>query len=669
MEFSRLKDHLIATGQLTEEQLAQAEDYALSMKIPLDEAIVFLRLMDHHQLGQALAELYGLPYSPTLESPPPVDAKEMLPSELAERLTIFPVDYSREQQCLTVATHDPTDEALQEKLHHIFAPHMRVKLTVCSRPEIIKAIDVHYKGKQYIPEMELELPDEFTIVTPKKELDETPPGEGRGPKKIILLEPELDRYRAIKALLHAEGFGHVSWAASSSELTKAMESKSFDLLLVNAQSFKPQGTWTHEISQDIVLPPISYYDPKALLLGQEYPYSQMSEALISLVAFIIKKALKNDRAKLQEIGIRVRYCKLLGLRLGLSPAQIDATILAAWLSTPGLGELLLKNIKTPYGLEEITNPQQETERPVRIEARILSLVKKYQHLKKKNPDLIKDIRRLRKEMGSGFPSPDNKLLLETFFQVIRDEALLKGIDQPKGHILIVDPESAADPDIMLRLTNEGYEVIQVPDAKTAATKLATSEIDLILSEISLPGISGMQFCRALRKKTETAYLPFFFLTSQDGESLAADCLEAGADDFIKKPADPDLLALKIGRVLATRTQKRPRRGIEGSLAEMNAMDLIQSVATGDKNVKITLESNGQRGLIYIQGGEIIHAEIGTLKGEDAFYQMMAFRDGEFQVVSCTDFPSRTVHGSTMSLLMEGARLVDEATGQPEETEV
>ena len=101
---------------------------------------------------------------------------------------------------------------------------------------------------------------------------------------------------------------------------------------------------------------------------------------------------------------------------------------------------------------------------------------------------------------------------------------------------------------------------------------------------------------------------------------------------------------------------------------MSTSDIIQSLTTGDKDVEVNLECKEGRGQIYIQQGEIVHAQTGEIEGEGAFYHLMAWQEGQFEIVSCSAFPSRTIQGSTMSLLMEGARLADEV-GTAEEMDV
>ncbi len=659
-----LKKRILETGRLTQEQLAQAEDYALTMNLPLDESIVFLQLMDYSELGELLEKIYNTPYSPLLEKRPSEELKKIIPLSLAEKFTIFPVQYDVQGHAITIAIDDPTDEDKKEQLAHILPPSNSLAFTVASRPEINRAIDIHYKGKNYIHEIRVELPKEFTIVTPKEE-ETSQRKETSGRKKVIIVEPDLGRFRALKTLLTIEGVETLGWAQGPEELIKISDAQNADLVLVNGEAYRPDESRIKELHFEADLPSISYYYPRNMLLGREPSYRAMGEALISLVGFLIKKTLKKDPITMKRTLTLVRYCKLVSLKMGLLPAQIDAVVLAAWLSTSALGSILAKNIDTPYGLGEILAKDLDERGKQRIERQILWLVKEYLDITESHPEKVRDIDGIRKTIGPRYKTGQRRIVFETFVQVIRDEGLLEGIGKEKGSVLIVGETMEPDSELVVRLKSEGYRVQVLETSHQAIGYIFQSPPDIILCDIAPYDKEPIKLCKAVRENPDTSNTPFFFVANKNGEHLATECLEIGADDFLVRPVDPDLLTLKVGRAISSRVQRPSTKGIEGSLAEMNAMDIIQSVATGEKNVKITLESNGIKGRIFIKAGEIIHAEVGVLSGEKALFQLMGLHEGQFQVVSCSSFPQRTIYGSTMSLLMEGARLVDEANATDE----
>ena len=90
---SKLKDYLINNERLTEEEFLQAEDYALTRKISLEQSLVFLDLLNYSALGAALADLSNMVYHPLLDSAPPDAAKSHVPAKFADQWKIFPINY------------------------------------------------------------------------------------------------------------------------------------------------------------------------------------------------------------------------------------------------------------------------------------------------------------------------------------------------------------------------------------------------------------------------------------------------------------------------------------------------------------------------------------------------------------------------------------------------
>lgn len=251
---------------------------------------------------------------------------------------------------------------------------------------------------------------------------------------------------------------------------------------------------------------------------------------------------------------------------------------------------------------------------------------------------MKDINQIRRLIGQQTSSPETKAILEAFLQIIKDEEFLRKVDHPSRRILIVDPGESQESGMALRLGNDGYDIEVLTDAKSAVKTITNSGDDLVISEINLPGTDGLRFCQALRENSSTAHIPFFFLTAEEGERLAAESLEAGADDFLKKPVDLELLSLKIQRILASQSPKESRKGVSGSLTEMSLTDIIQNLTAGDKDVEIILDNMGEKGRIYIQQGEVTHALAGSIEGEEAFYKLMTWEEGDFQTIPCSDLP-------------------------------
>ena len=667
-ELAALKSFLIEKSGLRPEQIAQAEDYALTRNISLEEALVFLELIDYSVLGKRLAAIHGKPYVALLDREPPKTAKARVSLKMAAKLRIFPVKYDSEKNVLVLAVSDPKDLSLTEKLKTVFHGATRLAFCVASAAEIEKAIDVYYRGMSYSMSQEIHLPKDFTIIAAqeKEKEDLLRPEHVQTKEKILLLEPDRTRGGAMRSLLRAEGYGDVTWIVSAPEIGPALAKEPFHLLLVNGRLFRPKGPWLDHVGSGTALPKISYYHLVPMLLGQEYPYHEMSSALIHGVSYFVKAQLAQKPGLIKEIVNSARYGKLLASRMGLDQRQVDGIVLAAWYSGGGLGEDFLKQVPLPYGLEEFFSSEGKERSEARMEAGILSLVRRYLTLQKDDPEGTKDVQRLRKELQGTRSNSETDAMIEAFLKVIKEEELLGRVGEgAAGHILIVDPTESPVSPCALRLNNEGYQIEVVKRAKDALNKVAQGKIDLILSELNLEDVKGLQLCRAIKGKEATSSIPFLFLTSDRGEGLQAECLEAGAEEFFLKPPDLDVLCLKIKRLISPKQADTKTRGVHGSISEMKPADFLQTLSAAEKDVEVRLERAKEKGAIFMQKGEVVHANTGSLSGEEAFFALMAWNDGSFEIVSCADFPARSIQSPLMSLLIEGYRRLDESQAQGE----
>lgn len=121
-------------------------------------------------------------------------------------------------------------------------------------------------------------------------------------------------------------------------------------------------------------------------------------------------------------------------------------------------------------------------------------------------------------------------------------------------ILVVDDEDDVRDVIQLNLNREGYSVTTAPDGKTALKMLGESRYDAAILDVMMPGMDGLDLCRAIREDKSIHNLPVLLLTARDSEMDQIIGLEVGADDFISKSASPRLIATRLKNVLRRQTQ-------------------------------------------------------------------------------------------------------------------
>lgn len=109
-----------------------------------------------------------------------------------------------------------------------------------------------------------------------------------------------------------------------------------------------------------------------------------------------------------------------------------------------------------------------------------------------------------------------------------------------GRILVVDDEPQIRRVLRATLTSKGYEVVDARTGEEALEALRDSRFNLVLLDINMPGIGGLETCREIRASSEVSII---MLTVHDAENDKVAALDAGADDYVTKPfSTPELLA-------------------------------------------------------------------------------------------------------------------------------
>ncbi len=128
------------------------------------------------------------------------------------------------------------------------------------------------------------------------------------------------------------------------------------------------------------------------------------------------------------------------------------------------------------------------------------------------------------------------------------------MDTPK-HILVVDDEADLVDLISYNLKKEGFSVDSALDGETAFAKIKKGRYDLVVLDLMLPGIQGMELCRILRNDPKTEALPIIMLTAKGEEVDKILGLEMGADDYVTKPFSPRELLARVKAVLRRSMEK------------------------------------------------------------------------------------------------------------------
>jgi len=174
------------------------------------------------------------------------------------------------------------------------------------------------------------------------------------------------------------------------------------------------------------------------------------------------------------------------------------------------------------------------------------------------------------------------------------------------HVLVVDDSKAQRRILSMQLARWGYRVTEAASGEDALALCRSGSFDIILSDWMMPGMSGLDLCKAFRALPREAYGYFILLTSKSEKAEIADGLENGADDFLTKPVNADELRARLRagqRILAMQGQLvEKNRLVNSTLGQLQKVydsldrDLIEA-----RKLQQTLERDRQRDY---QGGSV-----------------------------------------------------------------
>ena len=126
----------------------------------------------------------------------------------------------------------------------------------------------------------------------------------------------------------------------------------------------------------------------------------------------------------------------------------------------------------------------------------------------------------------------------------------------KKKILVVDDEPDVTDLVAYHLKAKGFHVETVNDATASISRARSYQPDLVILDIMMPHLSGIQICRILRADHKLAKVPIIFLTAKAEPHDRIDGLESGADDYVGKPFSPKELVLRVESILRRATAAR-----------------------------------------------------------------------------------------------------------------
>lgn len=226
----------------------------------------------------------------------------------------------------------------------------------------------------------------------------------------------------------------------------------------------------------------------------------------------------------------------------------------------------------------------------------------------------------------------------------------------KKRILVVD-----DDPVTLRMFSKAlskyyeFEVLTAANGKEAINLLDKDLIDIVVTDLYMPVINGLQLLRYINEKHQG--IRAIVLTGRGTSELESKIKSIGDFQYYEKPMDIHVLVEVILREL----RSLPSGQIQG----ISLSSFLQIIDLEEKMCTLTIRSNGKVGYMYFRHGDLIAAEAGGIKGEDAARHIINWDNSVIEIANVCKKNRREIGKSLMHILMESARIKDEKSPKEE----
>ncbi len=186
-------------------------------------------------------------------------------------------------------------------------------------------------------------------------------------------------------------------------------------------------------------------------------------------------------------------------------------------------------------------------------------------------------------------------------------------------ILVVEDDENLNRSIVNSLRRDGYFVHGVASGAEAIRSLWSEAYDVVISDLKAPGPDGFELLQWIRTYCPNSRM---IMVAPVGSSVTrTQALEGGVVSYLEKPLDLHVLKEELRRLLQ-------QTGFSASLDLFDLLDVIQIITMSRKNIALLVNTGlEEQGTLRFQGGELIWAEYGILRGEEAFFALAAHKNG------------------------------------------
>src|SRR5512141_2893700 len=228
---------------------------------------------------------------------------------------------------------------------------------------------------------------------------------------------------------------------------------------------------------------------------------------------------------------------------------------------------------------------------------------------------------------------------------------------PARKILVADPDPSTVRALAPARRQRGYQVHAAKDGAKALQVAILRFPDVVLFDERCQMLDARTFVRIIRTNPRTERIPVVLT----GEAVDVDRARLGT--FLRKPFNHDEVLARIEqifrRVDAAKAVSGESREIEGNLAQIPLVDLLQILAVNRKTGRLAIDREGERAEIALDEGRVVDARMGAATGEKALYRVLTRREGQFAFVPGPSGAEERIERKVEELALEGLRQADE----------
>ncbi|HOP32685.1 MAG TPA: response regulator [Candidatus Hydrothermia bacterium] len=232
----------------------------------------------------------------------------------------------------------------------------------------------------------------------------------------------------------------------------------------------------------------------------------------------------------------------------------------------------------------------------------------------------------------------------------------------EGRVLIVDPDASLRNKVQEVLSDLGLTVYTAGSFDEAHSFLSFYKIDHMIMDLILPDKNGIDLL--IYTKQVNPSIKVYVYTDVKGATIERSVLKKGADAFINKSGDFrkdfDKIFFEIPQESVSQVEQI--QGFKGTVAGVDIIDMVQALALMGKSVLLSCRDikTFKEGIIVFKNGEIVDAKSGSERGKEALFDILSWKDGVFETKAYSEEPQRTINEPVELLLLNFARLKDEA---------